>query len=201
MVVGCAATAILSVPICAAQETKLQRVEEHEHDENDERQSCSRPEVLPLKGLAIDHLHHRDSRVSWSTLGENEELVEAEQRTSHAKNRREGQGGPEQRQDDIAKRVPVRGAIKRGSFEHVVVNALQADQEDQYVEAGILPDRREGGRQQRVERRAEKLDGAMRHAHCLEGRLDRADLWREKAVGEERCGGEPERDGKQENGA
>ena len=96
------------------------------------------------------------------------------------------------------KRLRAARAVDRRGLVHLLRDGLQPDEQDQHVEAGVLPDDEEDRRQQRVEGRLEELDGVVDQPEALERRADRADGGRVEAPEQQRGGRQSDRPRQQE---
>src|SRR5882724_504690 len=104
-------TATTSGPLVAAEGPELNSIEHEQRGQDDDRDSCGRTEVLPLKGLAVNQLDHRDRAVVRCAFRQDVELVKRQQRTGHTEDKGERQRRPELRQRDVSERLSATGPI------------------------------------------------------------------------------------------
>ena len=110
----------------------------HQHDQRERRSHTQI--LLGIEGEVVDELHHGHGGVVRTTLGQNEELIEREDRAGHAVDQAHHDGRLHQRQGDRAEDTPGTGAVHAGRLVQITGDGLQTDHHQQHVVARESPD-------------------------------------------------------------
>src|SRR5690349_20550184 len=109
---GCRWSRWSSVPL--TQEPELAGADESDHDHEDDRQCCRRPDLQLREGALVDVEDDRRGRPPRAPLGEDVELGEDEERADHGEDQAHPDRPAQQRDRDVELPPPPRGAVHLG---------------------------------------------------------------------------------------
>ena len=114
--------------------------------------------VPPAEALLVHQQHHAEGAVGRATLGHHIRLGEHLKIANHGHERHEQEGRPQQRQGEVTELSPGAGPIDARRFIELGRDILQAGDEDDHVEAEVLPHRHENDRWHRPVRVAQPVN-------------------------------------------